>query len=80
MKLKDRVHRHLDLAAARGAFEASGSLIGLSAEEIADGIAAEWDGRNRGRLIMIPGDSAHEAAALERHVASWFTSRDGRRC
>jgi len=72
MKLKDRVYRELNAAAARGDFETAGPLAGLDAEDIADGIAAAWDGRNRGRLLFVPGDSAYEADDIRRHVERWL--------
>ena len=75
MKLKQRIYRELDEAARRGDFDAGGSLVELDAADLADGIAAAWDGRNRGRLIMIPGDSRYEARDLETHVRSWIADR-----
>lgn len=75
--LGKRVFRYLDAAYARGAFGVSGSFIGLSAEAIADEIAAAWDGENarRGsfRAIAIPGTSKLTAEDVRPHVEKWMS-------
>lgn len=69
--LRRRVYRYLDAALCRGAFEVSGSLWSLSADAIADGIAAEWDDRKTG-FTWKPGTATLEAADLEPHVQRWL--------
>lgn len=70
--LSKRVSRWLDLAHGRGAFEVSGSLVGLSADAIADEIAREWDAVDRGRLEFHLGTSDAEPEDIEPIVQRWL--------
>lgn len=70
--LSKRVNRWLDLAMCRGAFEISGSLVGLSADAIADEIARDWDAVDRGRLEFHPGTSNAKAEDIEPIVQRWL--------
>lgn len=75
-RIRKRVRRHLDCAWCKGAFDVNGSLAGLSAEAIADGIAAEWDGGDRGKMDWKPGTSDLDAATLVPHVEAWMEHND----
>lgn len=63
--IRKRAQRFLDAAYTRGAFDVGGSFYHLSAEALADEMAAEWD-RHAFRASLV------EAADLEDYVALWL--------
>ena len=70
--LRRSVYRALDAAYSRGAFDRDGSLWRLEADAIADGLAAEWDGVDRGRLELVAATSTVEPDMLVQHVEAWL--------
>ena len=69
-KLRKRVFRFLNSALCRRAFRVDGSLIGLSADAIADEIATVWDAETS--VQVWPRSSDITAADLTGHVQDWL--------